>query len=108
MDETRARAALPNLDIEVTHRRLPDEGAEYLSVSLRATPSFDAVGRFLEAHNPVWPWPWLALMTPPTPFFAPWLQLTQAAWAPWLAAGERFIPMPAREASPARDDPPIG
>ena len=102
MDETIARAELPNLDIEIMHRRLPDEQAEYLAISLRATPSFGAVARVLEAGGPP-TWPWLA-MAP----FAVWTRMMQAAWAPWLAVGPRplegtrgeILPAPDREGPP--------
>src|SRR5690606_32411681 len=40
MDETRATAQLPSLDVEILHRRLPEEQAEQLAISLKATPSF--------------------------------------------------------------------
>jgi len=67
-DETRATARLPNLDIEILHRR-PWEGNEkHLVVTLRAVPSFEAFGRFLEASNP--------LLT--------WTRMMQTAWSPWL------------------------
>ncbi|HET6522753.1 MAG TPA: hypothetical protein VFG47_23455 [Geminicoccaceae bacterium] len=89
MDETTARAELPNLDIEIRHRRLPEEHAEYLSISLRATPSFGAVARHLEARNPMLAW---AAVTP----LAPWAQLVRAAWAPWLAAWSGLLPGTAR------------
>ena len=56
MDETRAVARLPHLDVEIVHRRLADQEAEQLAISLRATPSFDAFQRHLEAHAPFWPW----------------------------------------------------
>lgn len=78
MDETRAIARLPHLEIEIRHRRLPEEQAEQLAISLRATPSFAAFAAFLERQAP---WPWLALQ--------PWLlsaRLVQASWQPWLAA----------------------
>ena len=90
MDETTARAELPHLAIEIRHRRLPEEGAEYLSVSLRATPPFGAVGRHLEARNPALAW--LAMAAP----FNPWARLMRAAWAPWLAAWPGLLPGAAR------------
>ena len=38
MTETRAVANLPNLNIEILHTEAPEEGAEYLSITLRGTP----------------------------------------------------------------------
>jgi hypothetical protein len=87
MDETRAVAHLPNLDIEIVHRRLPDEDAEQLLISLRVRPSFEALGRWLEAPGPASAW--LAL----NPFLA-WQQAALARWAPWLAAASRTLPGP--------------
>src|SRR5213083_1596951 len=40
------------LDIEIVHRRSPDGEAEQLSINLQAAPSFEALGRVLEAANP--------------------------------------------------------
>jgi hypothetical protein len=77
MDETRAVARLPHLDIEIVHRRLADQQAEQLAISLRATPSFDAFQRHLEAQAPFWPW--LAL----NPFLI-WQRIPEQAWRPWL------------------------
>jgi hypothetical protein len=65
MDETRAIARLPQLDIEIRHRRIAEEGAEYLSLSLKATPSFEAATLWLNpfrmaqlwlAINPLLAW----------------------------------------------------
>ena len=67
-DETRATARLPNLDIEILHRRPWEGNEEHLVVTLRAVPSFEAFGRFLEASNPL-----LA-----------WTRMMQTAWSPWL------------------------
>lgn len=78
MDETRAVARLPHLDVEITHRRGADQ-VEQLSIHLRASPSLRGFADYLEAR-PVF-WPWLA--------FAPvvaWQQAMQALYAPWLAA----------------------
>ena len=41
-DDARAVAQLPNLDIEILHRRPWRGDGEMLSITLRATPSFDA------------------------------------------------------------------
>src|SRR3954469_9712039 len=51
-DEIRATARLPNLDIEILHRRPWEGNEEQIVVMLRAVPSFEAVGRWLEASNP--------------------------------------------------------
>jgi hypothetical protein len=96
MDQTRAVAHLPNLDIEILHRRLPDEGAEQLLMSLRAQPSFEAFARWFDEQGPAAAW--LAL----NPFFA-WQQAALALWAPWLAAGSRVLPGPA-PSEPKRGD----
>ena len=64
-DDTRAVAKLPNLEIEIRHRKAADEGAEYLSVSLRATPDLAAVAAWLDPFAVMRAWvslnPWLAL-----------------------------------------------
>jgi hypothetical protein len=85
MDETRAVAHLPNLDIEILYRQLPEERAEQLMISLHARPSFEAFGRWLEAPGPAAAW--LAL----GPVLA-WQQATLALWAPWLATALRTLP----------------
>ena len=89
MDETRAVARLPHLDVEVTHRRLAEEDAEQLTISLRAKPSFDAFARSLEAQ-PIWSW--LAL----SPLLV-WQQTMMAMWSaprtgwPWLPARRSLV-----------------
>jgi hypothetical protein len=70
-EDTRAVARLPNLDIEILHRRPWSGEAEMLSITLRATPSFEAFSSFLEAANP-------ALF---------WLRAFELAWSPWLRLG---------------------
>lgn len=72
-DETRATARLPHLDIELLHRRPRDGEAELIAVTLRAVPSFDAIGRLLETANP----------------FLFWMRWFEAVWAPWLPAAAR-------------------
>ena len=64
IEETRAVAALPHLDIEIHHRHDPEEGAEYLSILLRATPN---LGTAAQIFDP------LGLLS------------ATAAWNPWLA-----------------------
>ena len=48
-DEIRATVRLPNLDIGILHRRPWEGNEEQIVVMLRAVPSFEAVGRWLEA-----------------------------------------------------------
>jgi hypothetical protein len=67
-DEMRAFGRLPSLDIEIVHRTARQGQDEYLSVTMRGTPSLDAIGRLLETANPL--------------FF--WTRLMQAAWSPWI------------------------
>jgi hypothetical protein len=69
-DTTRATARLPGLDIEIIHRRSPDNDSEQLSINLQAVPSFEAFGQFLDRANP----------------FAFWIQAAQLMWLPWLGA----------------------
>lgn len=73
MEETRAVARLPGLDIEIYHAG--DQQAETLTLRLRATPSFEAVVGWLDptrlmalglAVNP-----WLALNPWVAPFLLP-------------------------------------
>ena len=79
IDETRATARLPGLDIEILRRRSPEGDAELLSVKLQATPSFAAFGEYLETANP----------------FALWLRLAELAWRPWLGVfGAASLPGP--------------
>jgi hypothetical protein len=84
MEETRAVAHLPHLDIEIRHRQLPDEHAEQVLISLRAQPSFGAFAGWLDAGPAS---AWLAL----NPFLA-WQQAALALWAPWLHVAARSLP----------------
>ena len=67
-DDARAVAQLPNLDIEILHRRPWRGYGETLSITLRAKPSFDAFFNFLEAANPA----------------VFWMRAFETAWSPWL------------------------
>lgn len=78
MEETAVIATLPNLEIRVVRRDMPEEGAEMIGVQIKATPSFDAIAGDFRRSLP--------------PFFlgaAP-LQIWAAAaveiWRPWLEA----------------------
>ncbi|WOJ88113.1 hypothetical protein RZS28_09615 [Methylocapsa polymorpha] len=75
-DETKATAQLPGLDIEIVHRRSLSGDAEQISISLLATPSFEAFGRFLEATNP----------------FLFWTRFARMAWTPWLSSAPTSLP----------------
>ena len=87
MDETTITAKLPNLDIEMTRREFPEENAETITLRMRAVPSFEAfAGALLQPTNSGFA-PFLAAWTTPAANpFLPWLQMTQAMWAPWLQA----------------------
>jgi hypothetical protein len=61
------------------HRRADD--VETLAITLRAVPSFEAVGRFLEATNP----------------FLFWSRVLETAWAPWLGTARRRLGDPDRD-----------
>src|SRR3954465_8701289 len=79
-DETRAPARLPNLDIEILHRRPWEGDEEQLVVMLRAVPSFEAFGRLLEASNPL----------------LPWTRMMEAVWSPWVRGLTAALSQPAR------------
>jgi hypothetical protein len=88
-DETRATARLPNLDIEILHRRPWEGDEEQLVVMLRAVPSFEAFGRLLEASNPL-----LA-----------WTRMMEAVWSPWVRG---LTAAPGQLGQPARPWPWVG
>ena len=84
MTETRAVASLPSLDIEIRHRSAPEEGAEYLAITLRGTPNLDLAAGLLD------PFRLLAAAASVNP----WLLWMQAAdpfrlWRPLLEAASR-------------------
>jgi hypothetical protein len=74
MDEMKATASLPGLDIELKRRVDAQEGAEYVSVTLRATPSLEALAGALHP---------LAL---PLAVWQSWFDMAQAFWQPFLPA----------------------
>jgi hypothetical protein len=51
--EATATTRLPNIDIEIIHRRVPHGDSEQFLINLQAVPSFEAFGRFLEGANPL-------------------------------------------------------
>jgi len=72
-DLVRATAHLPGLDVEVARWR--SAAAEHVAISVKATPSFVAVGRAFEAANP----------------FALWMRSAELAWLPWLVASRALM-----------------
>jgi hypothetical protein len=75
-NETKAVAHLPNVDIEIIHRRPWEGNEELLTITMRAVPSFDAFFRAVEAANP----------------FVFWMRAVETAWGPWLRLGESVKP----------------
>jgi hypothetical protein len=75
MDATRASARLPGLDIDIVHRQSPNGDWEQMSINLRATPSFEAIGSLFDAVNP----------------FTFWVQATGFMWMPWLLTAQTMM-----------------
>lgn len=93
MEETTVIANLPNLEIRVIRRDLPEEGAEVVGVQIKATPSFDAVAadfrRVLAPSFAAGQFSPSALWgIGPLQFWAAAAQM----WRPWLAANP-FLPL---------------
>jgi hypothetical protein len=88
-DETRITATLPTATVEMVMREHQAEGSEVLTISIRATPSFQAVGQVFRPEA-------LMLANP----FALWMRMATLAWQPWLqlvGAGpqaQRELPKP--------------
>src|SRR4051812_23923730 len=72
-DETRITANLPTSTIEMVVREHQDTGSEVLTISIRATPSFQAVAQAFR--------PEALMMANP---FTLWMQMATLAWQPWL------------------------
>lgn len=87
MDLTRATARLPYLDVEIRHRKSDDNDAEFLSLTLKATPSLDAFGRHIAQPEVMSA---LLAMNP----MMWWLRATQATMQPWLAMNRALLPKP--------------
>lgn len=76
MEQTAVIANLPNLEIRVVHRDVPEEGAEIIGIQLKATPSFEALANDLAASMA--PLPWLLPLQV-------WMEMVGRTWSPWLA-----------------------
>ena len=72
-DETRITANLPTSTIEMVVREHQDTGSEVLTISIRATPSFQAVTQTFR--------PEALMMANP---FTLWMRMATLAWQPWL------------------------
>jgi hypothetical protein len=82
MDETKATARLPGLDIELKRRVDEQEGAEYVSVTLRAVPSLEAFAGVLQP------------MALPLALWQSWFDMAQAFWQPFLPAAGAIRHLP--------------
>jgi hypothetical protein len=94
VEETRLTAALPTATVEMVMREHQDAGSEVVTISIRATPSFKALGETFRPEALMWANP-----------FAAWIQMGQMgmrmatlAWQPWLqlagTAPRRELPKP--------------
>ena len=70
IEATKAGAHLPGLDIDIIRRQSANGDWEQLSINIRATPSFEALGRSFEIADP----------------FSLWVQAARLIWTPWLLA----------------------
>jgi hypothetical protein len=75
IDATKASARLPGLDIDIVHRQSPSGDWEQISINIRATPSFEALGRSFEAADP----------------FTLWVQAARLMWMPWLLTAQTMM-----------------
>ena len=75
IDATKASVRLPGLDIDIIHRHSPNGDWEQVSINLRATPSFEALGRSFEAGDP----------------FTLWAQAARLMWIPWLLTAQTML-----------------
>ena len=75
IEATRASARLPGLDIDIIHRQSPNGDWEQVSINLRATPSFEALGRSFEVADP----------------FTLWVQAARLMWMPWLLTAQAML-----------------
>jgi hypothetical protein len=74
-DAIKASVRLPGLDIDIIHRQSPGGDWEQVSINLRATPSFEALGRTFEAADP----------------FTLWSRAVQLMWMPLLLTAQTMM-----------------
>jgi hypothetical protein len=72
IEATKASAHLPGLDIDIIRRQSSNGDWEQVSINIRATPSFEALGRSFEMADP----------------FTLWVQAARLMWMPWLLAAQ--------------------
>jgi len=72
IEATKASAQLPGLDIDIIRRQSSNGDWEQVSINIRATPSFEALGRSFEMADP----------------FTLWVQAARWMWMPWLLAAQ--------------------
>jgi len=75
IEATKASARLPGLDIEIVHRQSPNSEWEQVSINVRATPSFEMVGRSFEVADP----------------FTLWMQAVSLMWMPWMLTAQTIM-----------------
>jgi hypothetical protein len=73
IEETKITANLPAATVEMVVREHQGEGSEVLTISIRATPSFQAVAQSFRPEA-------LMLANP----FTLWMRMATLAWQPWL------------------------
>jgi len=73
VEETKVTANLPAATVEMVVREHQGEGSEVLTISIRATPSFQAVAQSFRPE---------ALMLANS--FTLWMRMASLAWQPWL------------------------
>jgi hypothetical protein len=93
VEETRITAALPTATVEMVMREHQDEGSEVLTVSIRATPSFQAIGQAFRPEALMMANPFTLWMRMATLAWQPWLQLAGSAAQIWREA-QRELPKP--------------
>ena len=91
-DETRITANLPTSTIEMVIREHQETGSEVVTISIRATPTFEAVAQAFRPEA-------LMLVNP----FTLWMRMATLAWQPWLQltgmAPQAQRELPKRESS---------
>jgi hypothetical protein len=75
IEATKASARLPGLDIEIIHRQSPNSEWEQVSINVRATPSFEMLGRSSEVADP----------------FTLWMQAVSLMWMPWMLTTQTMM-----------------